>query len=110
MSIRTDFDLISDIKNSIERIKSYCENLNYSEFKIDFKTQDAVIRNLEIIGEAAGRISAIFKMNNPDIPRDIIKGTRNRLIHDYSGVNLDILWNIIKDDLTNLYLKISKKL
>ncbi|HAX49064.1 MAG TPA: DUF86 domain-containing protein [Ignavibacteria bacterium] len=108
MSIRHDRDLLEDIISSIEKIESYCEELNYSEFLNDSKTQDAIIRNKEIIGEAVSRVSIELKDNHPEIPWNNIKGTRNRLIHDYSGVNLDILWNIVKDDLPDLYLKITK--
>jgi uncharacterized protein with HEPN domain len=107
MSIRTDVELLEDIITSIERIESYCGNLNYSEFLKDSKTQDAIIRNIEIIGEAVGRLSNELKDKYPEIPWNNIKGTRNRLIHDYSGVNLDILWNIVKDDLPDLYQKIT---
>lgn len=108
MSIRSDKDLLNDIISAVDKIESYCSDMNYSEFLKDNKTQDAVIRNIEIIGEAVGRLSQEFKDNNENIPWNKIKGTRNRLIHDYSGVNLDILWNIIKDDLPNLYLQIKK--
>ncbi len=106
MSVRTDSELLNDIIDSIEKIESYCLDIRYSDFLKDNKTQDAVIRNIEIIGEAAGRISDDFKSKNDNIPWIKIKGTRNRLIHDYSGINLDILWNIVKDDLPNLYLLI----
>lgn len=108
MSIRQDKDLLKDIVNSIEKIESYCGELNYSEFLKDSKTQDAIIRNIEIIGEAVGRLSNELKDSRPEIPWNNIKGTRNRLIHDYSGVNIDILWNIVKDNLPDLYLKITK--
>lgn len=108
MSIRSDSDLLKDIISSIDKIESYCLDMSYSDFLNDNKTQDAVIRNIEIIGEAAGNISDEFRIKNDNIPWNKIKGTRNRLIHDYSGVNLDILWNIIKDDLPNLYLLIKK--
>lgn len=106
MSVRTDSELLNDIISSIEKIESYCSDMSYSDFLKDNKTQDAVIRNIEIIGEASGRVTDDFKLKNNNIPWIKIKGTRNRLVHDYSGLNLDILWNIIKDDLPNLYLLI----
>ncbi len=104
MSIRSDKVLVEDILGAIEKIEFYVCNSSYSDFLNDTKTQDAVVRNIEIIGEAAKNISDLFKEENIEIPWDKIIGTRNRLIHNYSGVNLDILWNIIKDDLPNLYL------
>ncbi len=108
MSIRQIPVLLEDNIGSIEKIESYCGDLNYIEFVKDSKTQDAFIRNIEIIGEAVKRLTEDFKEKHSEIPWNNIKGTRNRLIHDYSGVNLDILWNIIKEDLPDLLLKISR--
>ncbi|HMQ78673.1 MAG TPA: DUF86 domain-containing protein [Ignavibacteria bacterium] len=108
MSIWQDKDLLKDIISSIEKIESYCEELNYSEFLKDFKTQDAIIRNIEIIGEAVGRLSNELKVSHLEIPWNNIRGTRNRLIHYYSGVNIDILWTIVSENLPDLYLKITK--
>lgn len=68
MSIRTDSDLLNDIIFSIDKIESYCADISYSDFLKDNKTQDAVIRNIEIIGEAAGRISDEFRDKNNYIP------------------------------------------
>ena len=108
MSIRADKELLSDILNSIEKIETYIENINYTSFLNDPKTQDAIVRNIEIIGEAANNITDKTKDNYNLIPWNKIKGTRNRLIHNYSGVNLDILWNIIKEDIPDLYMQIKQ--
>ena len=86
--------------------KKYTIRINYNTFLKDIKTQDAVLRNLEIIGEAAKNVSESIKKKYPDIPWKEIAGTRDRLIHDYFGVNLDIVWGIIKDDLDLVYKKI----
>lgn len=102
MSKRKDIDLIQDINECITRIKSYTESLDYSSFAGDFKTQDAVVRNLEIIGEAAKSLSDEIKKNYPEIPWRNISGTRDKLIHDYFGVNIDIVWNIAKKEIPNL--------
>ena len=106
MSAKSDKEYLLDNISSIERIEMYIENLNYPEFLKDLKSQDAVIRNIEIIGEAAGRLSFGLIKQHSSIPWDKIKGTRNKLIHNYSGTNFDILWNIIKEDLPDLYLRI----
>lgn len=102
MSIRSDELLVSDIMESINRIIEYTNNLNYEKFLKDIKTQDAVIRNFEIIGEAVSKISLQLKNSNSDIPWKTIKDLRNRLIHDYTGINLDIIWDTIQEDLPKL--------
>jgi uncharacterized protein with HEPN domain len=73
--------------------------LDYESFLNDPKTQDAVIRNLEILGEAAKRVSEEFRLAHKTIPWKSMAGVRDRLIHDYFGVNLDIVWQISKVEL-----------
>ncbi len=106
MSKRKDIDLIRDIKESIERIISYTHNMEYGDFTQDHKTQDAVIRNIEIMGEAVKALSEKVKKNNSDIPWKNIAGTRDKLIHDYFGVNIDIVWNIAKGEMQELFPRI----
>jgi uncharacterized protein with HEPN domain len=107
MSKRNDIDFIKDIKESIERVILYTKNMEYEEFSQDYKTQDAVIRNIEIMGEATKALSKTLKKANPDIPWKMIAGTRDKLIHDYFGVNIDIIWNIVKQELPKLLYKIN---
>jgi uncharacterized protein with HEPN domain len=106
MSKRKDVDLLNDILESVNRISSYTDKLSYDEFLNDNKSQDAVIRNLEILGEAVKLLSPDFKKNNPDLPWKDISGTRDKLIHDYFGVNIDIVWDIIKNELPSIKNKI----
>lgn len=108
MSVRTDKEFLLDILDSIERFEEYCSNMSYAEFLKDLKTQDAVVRNIEVIGEAVGRISDETKDKLNEVPWAKIKSTRNRLIHNYFGLNLDILWSILKEDLPDLYLHVKK--
>ena len=68
MSKRKDIDLVRDINESIERIITYTKDIEYDEFMQDYKTQDAVIRNIEIMGEAVKALSDGVKKNNTDIP------------------------------------------
>ena len=82
--------------------------MSYSLFLKDIKTQDSIVRNLEIIGEAAKRISDELKKNNPSVEWKNISDLRNRLIHDYFGINLDIVWGIIEEDLATLKKEISE--
>ena len=102
MSKREISGILEDMIDSINRIAAYVRNMSYDEFMADLKTQDAVIRNIEIIGEAAKQLPNDFKITHSDIPWKAISGTRDRLIHDYSGVNYDIVWAVIVNDLPSL--------
>lgn len=99
MSERTEAELVQDMLEAIRRISSYTHELTYDDFLSDTKTQDTVTRNLEIIGEAAKKTSEQFRNLNPDIPWRSMAALRDRLIHDYFGVNLDIVWEIISTEL-----------
>jgi uncharacterized protein with HEPN domain len=99
MSNRKDIDFIHDILEATQRILAYTDKLSFDEFIKDYKTQDAVIRNLEIIGEAAKKISAGIHDRYPDIPWTTMAKARDRLIHHYFGVNLDIIWQIVSSEL-----------
>ena len=106
MSKRADTDFLNDSKEAILRINVYVENLSYEEFLNDIKTQDAVVRNLEIIGEAIKNISEELKEKYPRVPWKDLAGVRDKLIHHYFGVNLDIVWNIVKKELPEIILQL----
>ncbi len=108
MSKRHDIDFIEDILISLQKIKQYILDCSYEEFLKDDKTQDAVIRNIEIIGEASKKISPALKSNYPDIPWKMIAGTRDKLIHGYFGVNIDIIWEIATIDVPLLGQQMQK--
>jgi uncharacterized protein with HEPN domain len=108
MSKRGDSELMCDVREAIERINSYIESLSYEEFLRDEKTQDAVVRNLEVIGEAVKNISDEFKELYSFIPWRKLAGVRDRLIHHYFGVNFDIIWGIVKKDLPDLIAEFKK--
>ena len=91
---RTDGDLLSDIREAIHRITTYVTGMSYETFVGDIKTQDAVIRNLEIIGEATKNLSEQLRTEYADVPWKSMAGVRDRLVHHYFGVNLDIVWQI----------------
>lgn len=99
MSERNDSDFLADMLEAAERILSYTAEFDYDSFALDTKTQDAVIRNLEIIGEVAKKISEEFRHQHADLPWRSMAGLRDRLIHDYFGVNIDIIWEIISNEL-----------
>lgn len=76
----------------------------------DRKTQDAVVRNLEIIGEATKRVSLNLKTAHPDIAWKPIAGMRDKLIHDYFGVNVQLVWDVVERDLPPFYEKLKELL
>ena len=99
---------LEDIKGSIERIEEYIRDMSKEHFMEDIRTQDAVIRRLEIIGEAAKNIQEDFRHKYPDIPWKQIAGMRDVLIHGYFSVNLERVWVVVKSDLPKFKLKISR--
>jgi uncharacterized protein with HEPN domain len=99
MSERTDKDFLIDIREAINRVIAYTAGMSYAVFLTDLKTQDAVIRNMEIIGEAAKNLSHELRTKYPTIPWKSMAGMRDRLIHHYFGVNLDVVWHIANSEL-----------
>ena len=99
MSKRPVVPLIEDIWEAIEKIERYTSGMPRKSFEEDEKTTDAVVRNLEIIGEAANRLPDSFKGEHPEIEWIKIIGLRHRIVHDYFGVDLGIIWEIIQRDL-----------
>lgn len=102
MSNRDLILLLEDMHESALKIKRYTTNLDYDSFLNDDKTIDAVVRNFEIIGEASNRIDPDFRIMNSEIEWNRIRGFRNRIVHDYFGIDYEIVWTIIENDLENL--------
>lgn len=102
MSKRDNELYLQDIYDSIRKIDKYVNGLELAEFKKDQKTIDAVVRNLEVLGEAAKYISSDFKKKNSHIPWREMVEMRNKVIHEYFGVDSAILWTTIKNDLPQL--------
>lgn len=90
---------LEDTKTSIDRIKGYADGLAFDDFTKDQRTIDAVVRNLEIIGEAARHIPDEVKAKYPGIPWRNIVGMRDKISHEYFGVDAEILWRTIGEDL-----------
>lgn len=108
MSKRRDREFLLDILEAIRRIETYIEGLDYQSFLKRLETQDAVLRNLEIIGEAVKNISPELRKRYKSVPWREIAGMRDRVIHFYFGVNLDIVWHTVKNDLPRLKEEINE--
>ena len=94
--------LLNDICQAINRIEQYIENLSFDAFSKDQKSIDAVVRNLEIIGEAANRLPDEFKEKYSEIEWHKVVGLRHRIVHEYFGIDLEIIWQILHKDLPGL--------
>lgn len=93
---------LNDILLSIGKIQKYVKNFTFDEFVKDDKTVDAVIRNFSIIGEAGTRIPEDIQEKYSQLPWHEIIGMRNKVVHEYFGLNEEILWKTIQDDLPRL--------
>lgn len=100
---------LRDILDAIEAIESYSVS-SYDEFIADTKTQDAILYNLIIIGEAAHQISDEFQEQHYEIPWSAMIGTRNIIVHGYDQVKLQIVWEILQRDIESLKSEIKKVL
>ena len=95
-------DYLQHIIEAIDRACGYVAGMNAAAFERDMRTQDAVIRSLQIIGEAANKARGAdpsLQSSAPDIPWDVMYGMRNRMIHDYFEVDLDVVWQTLQGDL-----------
>ncbi len=96
---RKPSDYINDMLKCIKHISNYTSNLSFDEFSSDFMVVEACLYNIQIIGEAVSKLPDDVRKDNPEIPWMLIKGMRNRLIHDYMGTDLQVVWNIIIKEL-----------
>ena len=101
---------LKHILESVEAVEKYTKKISKEKFAKDVEKQDAVIRRVEIIGEATRNISADFKVKHREIEWKEIIGMRDKLIHEYFGVSLNVVWNTIKKDIPKLKKQIQELL
>jgi len=94
----------------MERVQEYITDLDFQKFKWDYKTVDAVIRNFEIIGEATKNLPSELKEKYPNIPWEEMYRLRNRISHEYFGVDYEIIWDIATNHLPTNYKDVIKVL
>ncbi|HEY0557281.1 MAG TPA: DUF86 domain-containing protein [Thermoanaerobaculia bacterium] len=89
---RTYLDYLEDIRDSLAKAQVFVQGMTYEQFTVDEKTSFAVVRALEIVGEATKRLPAELKARYPNLPWRDMAGMRDKLVHDYFGVNLEVVW------------------
>jgi uncharacterized protein with HEPN domain len=93
---------LDDIIEAIRRIRAFTDRMDFDSFKKDIKTQDAVVRNLKIIGEASGRLPDAVRHAAPEIEWRKVIGIRNILAHGYFGISLPTIWDVVQNKLDDL--------
>jgi len=99
-----------DIQHSCQLIEQFIEGKDFVAFSNDLMCQDAILRRIEIIGEASNKLDEDFKNAHPEILWHLIRGMRNRLVHDYNEVDLELVWHTIQTNIPELKVKMEKLL
>jgi len=107
MSERDYIDYLLDIQDACNKCASFTENLSYNDYVIDEKTIYALVRCFEIIGEASNKIPEEVKKINTDIPWRYMSNMRNKLIHEYYGIDVKIIWKTVTEEIPGLSIKIN---
>ena len=107
---RDDSVYLQHILDAIGRIEEYVHGINEETFYQQYLVQDGVIRQLEIIGEATKRLSREVRAKYPNVPWQDMAGMRDKLIHDYFGVDLDAVWLTVRDDVPALKAHVARTL
>lgn len=108
MKMNKDIFRLKHILQSIERIEIISEGISFEIFTTDWKIQDIVVRNLEIIGEASHHISENLKINHSQIPWNEIRGLRNIIAHEYFNIDTEQIWILIEKDILVLKKEINQ--
>ncbi|MEK7521319.1 MAG: DUF86 domain-containing protein [Patescibacteria group bacterium] len=106
--VKADSAYIQDIAQAITKIEHYCRGVNFKTFSEEEMRHDAVVRQLEIVGEATNKLSEDFRKEYPDFPVKEAISMRNFLIHGYNEINLAVVWKTVQEDLPLLKEHVSK--
>ena len=93
---------LRDIIDAIQKVERYTRGMSPETFAADERTIDAVVRNLIVLGEASRRVPTAVEAQHPEVPREKMRGIRNVVVHEYFGVDAEILWRTARDDLPSL--------
>jgi len=99
-------DFVEDILDAMNKAEALLAGVSYSQFESDYRINFAVVRALEIIGEATKRLPDDLRQRYPDIPWKGMAGMRDRIIHGYDDVDLEIVWDVVKRDIPQIKPKI----
>lgn len=108
MSEHSTLLYLSDIHDAIEKIYGFVDSMSFEIFSQDAKTIDAVVRNIEVIGEAARHIPEPLRLAYPTVPWKQVVGARDKVVHEYFGIDLEVIWKTIQDDLPILKQEIDR--
>jgi uncharacterized protein with HEPN domain len=108
MSERKPSAYINDILKCISHIDKYTSAISFDEFAANFMIVEACLYNIQVIGEAVTKLPDEIKDSEPQIPWALIKGMRNRLIHEYFGTDVQLVWNVIKNELPALNIDLQR--
>lgn len=105
---KNDLIYLEHIFQNLTKIKDYTLNVNFESFKLDEQKQDAVIRKIEVVGEASKKVSKFTKEKYSNIPWKAIAGMRDKLIHDYFSVDITMVWKTALEDVGPLILSVKQ--
>lgn len=99
MKNKIDLTYLGDVLDAIRRIEGYLRGVDKNEFMANLMMQDAVMHQIEIIGEASNNVSDEFQEKHPELPWMQMRAIRNKIVHDYREINLDVIWDTAKNNL-----------
>lgn len=108
MKNKIDLTYLGDVLDAIRRIEGYLRGVDKNEFMANLMMQDAVMHQIEIIGEASNNVSDEFQEKHPELPWMQMRAIRNKIVHDYREINLDVIWDTAKNNLPPLKVQIEQ--